>query len=71
MKAVFITFIAVPFLLGIFHPSQVFANEQQDNVFPGNMERHLNEAAIYRLELDNDVIYVNTTLTEPQTHNSL
>lgn len=57
MKAVFITFITVSFLLGIFHTSQVFANEQQDDIFPGNNERHLNEAAIYRLELDNDVVF--------------
>jgi len=57
MKAKFITFTTVSFLLGIIQTSQVFANEQQDEVFPGNNERHLSEAAIYRFEFDNDLFF--------------
>jgi len=57
MKAKFITFTTVSFLLGIIQTSQVFANERQDEVFPGNSERHLSEAAIYRYEFDNDLFF--------------
>lgn len=57
MKVVFITLITVSFLLGIIQTSQVFADEQQDEIFPGNNERHLSEAAIYRFELDNDILF--------------
>jgi len=57
MKAVYVTFITVSILLGISYTSQVYASEQQSSIFPGNNEKHLREAAIYRFELDNDVIF--------------
>jgi len=45
-------------MLAAFQAPPVFADEQKkEGIFPGNKERHLREAAKYRFEFDNDVLF--------------
>jgi hypothetical protein len=50
-------------MFAVFQAPLVFADEQQkEELFPGNKERHLREAAKYRFEFDNDVLFDSDNL---------
>lgn len=52
-----ISLMTVFLLLATLHISQALAVEQEKEMFPGNNNVHLREAAKHRFELDNDVAF--------------
>ena len=58
MKTIVFSIITCSVILAALQAPPVFADEQEkESIFPGNKERHLREAAKYRFEFDNDVLF--------------
>ena len=58
MKTTVFSLITCSVMLAAFQAPAVFADEQKkEEIFPGNKERHLREAAKYRFEMDNDALF--------------